>query len=93
MQHPIAWGSDFTPSIFFELQNRWVSAPRPKLSHRRRAAVLDGIDEAAGRREEIGSLVREELVPLGFRVVATSRPEGVRAGACLSQQWCPLSCK
>eukprot|EP00966_Prymnesium_polylepis_P009559 220508-Prymnesium_polylepis.1 len=39
--------------------------------------VLDGIDEAAGRRETISSFVRDALVPAGLRVVCTSRPEGV----------------
>ena len=40
--------------------------------------VLDGIDEAAGRRDSISSFVRDVLVLSGLRVVCTSRPESVR---------------
>eukprot|EP00966_Prymnesium_polylepis_P107311 2484449-Prymnesium_polylepis.1 len=39
--------------------------------------VLDGIDEAAGRRDDIQKLVLNVLVRMGQRVVTTSRPEGV----------------
>ena len=39
--------------------------------------VLDGIDEAAGRRDDIQELVLDVLVRMGQRVVTTSRPEGV----------------
>ena len=38
--------------------------------------VLDGIDEAASRATQIANLVHK-LVSMGFRVVCTSRPEGV----------------
>ena len=39
--------------------------------------VLDGIDEAAGRRYDIQKLVLNVLATMGQRVVTTSRPEGV----------------
>ena len=40
--------------------------------------VVDGIDEAAGRRDIISNFVHNTLVREGFRVVCTSRPEGVQ---------------
>ncbi len=39
--------------------------------------VIDGIDEAAGRRERVCQLVLEELVLMRLRIVVTSRPVGV----------------
>ena len=39
--------------------------------------VLDGIDEAARLKDNISRLVREHLVPMGIRLLCTSRPEGV----------------
>ena len=39
--------------------------------------VIDGIDEAAGRRETISRFIREFLVPMGMRIVCTARPEAV----------------
>ncbi|KAL1503443.1 hypothetical protein AB1Y20_011931 [Prymnesium parvum] len=47
-----------------------------------RAAVLliDGVDEAAALREVVEELVVRSLAPLGFRVLVTSRPEGVQKG-------------
>merc|ERR1711957_65012 len=39
--------------------------------------VLDGLDEAAGRSKAIEHLIFEDLVPMGFRCVITSRPEGI----------------
>ena len=39
--------------------------------------IIDGIDEAAGRKDSISRFIRQLLVPLGIRVVCTSRPEGV----------------
>ena len=39
--------------------------------------LLDGVDEAAGLRDEIEGFVHKELVPSGVRVLVTSRPEGV----------------
>ena len=45
-----------------------------------RAVVLciDGIDEAADLKDKLSDLVINKLVQLGHRVVATSRPEGVK---------------
>ena len=40
--------------------------------------LLDGIDEAAGFKHHIEDFLVNELVPMGMRTVATSRPEGVR---------------
>ena len=39
--------------------------------------VVDGIDEASGKREAVGALIQE--LSIAFRIVATSRPEGVEA--------------
>ena len=39
--------------------------------------LIDGVDEAAGLRDEIEAFVHKELVPSGNRVLVTSRPEGV----------------
>jgi hypothetical protein len=39
--------------------------------------LLDGVDEAAGLREEIEHFVHKQIVPSGNRVLVTSRPEGV----------------
>jgi len=47
------------------------------LQMRTLVVVLDGIDEAAGRRATISRFIREVLVPSGLRIVCTSRPEGV----------------
>ena len=40
--------------------------------------LIDGIDEAASLTQMIEDFILDTLVPLGLRVVATSRPEGVR---------------
>ena len=40
--------------------------------------LLDGVDEAAGLRDQIEMFVHKEVVPSGNRVLVTSRPEGVR---------------
>ena len=40
--------------------------------------VLDGIDEASGRRDDIQDLVLNVLVRMGQRLITTSRPEGVK---------------
>ena len=37
--------------------------------------LLDGVDEAAGKREAVENLVLKSLVPMGQRVVVSSRPE------------------
>ena len=39
--------------------------------------LLDGVDEAAGLRDQIEEFVHKEVVPSGNRVLVTSRPEGV----------------
>ena len=39
--------------------------------------ILDGIDEAAGRRASVSQLLRLDIAQHGLRVVATSRPYGV----------------
>ncbi|KOO22124.1 leucine rich repeat -containing protein, partial [Chrysochromulina tobinii] len=39
--------------------------------------LIDGVDEAAGLRDEIEYFIHQELVPSGNRVLVTSRPEGV----------------
>ena len=39
--------------------------------------LIDGVDEAAGLRDEIEEFIHGELVPSGNRVLVTSRPEGV----------------
>ena len=39
--------------------------------------LLDGVDEAAGLKDDIEAFVHKELVPSGVRVLVTSRPEGV----------------
>ena len=39
--------------------------------------LLDGVDEAAGLRDQIEDFVHKEVVPSGNRVLVTSRPEGV----------------
>ena len=42
--------------------------------------LLDGVDEAAGRRDIVEAFVHYELGPSGNRLVVTSRPEGVDLG-------------
>ena len=39
--------------------------------------LLDGVDEAAGLRDQIDDFVHGEVVPSGNRVIVTSRPEGI----------------
>ena len=39
--------------------------------------LIDGVDEAAGLRDEIEAFIHKDLVPSGNRVLVTSRPEGV----------------
>ena len=40
--------------------------------------LLDGIDEASGLKEELEDFVLSSLAPMRLRLVATSRPEGIR---------------
>lgn len=58
----------------------WLCMLIQAVQSRSLIVVLDGIDEATRHREVISRFVREVLVPEGFRVVCTSRPEGVRVG-------------
>jgi len=60
-----------------EARGQWLAMLAQALQMRTLVVVLDGIDEAAGRRNTVSRFVREVLVPEGFRVVCTSRPEGV----------------
>ena len=39
--------------------------------------LIDGVDEAAGLRDEIETFIHNDLVPSGNRLLVTSRPEGV----------------
>jgi len=39
--------------------------------------LLDGVDEAAGLRDQIDDFVHKDIVPSGNRVLVTSRPEGI----------------
>ena len=59
----------------------WLSMLMMALEMRTLVVVLDGIDEAAGRKATVSKLIREVLVPIGLRVMCTSRPEGVRKAA------------
>ena len=47
--------------------------------------LLDGLDEAAGLRDQVESFVHKELVPSGNRVLVTSRPEGVTLSLYMSR--------
>ena len=40
--------------------------------------LLDGVDEAAGLRDQIDDFVHKEVVPSCNRVLVTSRPEGIK---------------
>jgi hypothetical protein len=59
----------------------WLSMLMMALEMRALVVVLDGIDEAAGRKANVSKLIREVLVPIGLRVMCTSRPEGVKKSA------------
>jgi hypothetical protein len=39
--------------------------------------LIDGVDEAAGLRDQIEDFIHGDLVPSGNRILVTSRPEGV----------------
>ena len=41
--------------------------------------LFDGVDEASDRKEQVEDFVVRVLAKHGFRIVVTSRPEGVRA--------------
>ena len=55
----------------------WLNMLAQAYEMRALVVVIDGIDEAAGRRGTISKFIRELLVHRGVRVVCTSRPEGV----------------
>ncbi len=57
-----------------------TTVPMLVMALKMRALVLlvDGLDEAAGRKEVLEKYLVRTLVPMGFRIVATSRPSGVR---------------
>ena len=40
--------------------------------------LIDGVDEAANLRKTVEDIILRHIVPIGIRVVVTSRPEGVR---------------
>ena len=44
--------------------------------------LLDGIDEAGGRRQVLENFVLQVLCPMGIRIVATSRPDGMTLKFC-----------
>ena len=39
--------------------------------------LIDGVDEAAGLRDQIDAFVHREIVPSCNRVLVTTRPEGI----------------
>lgn len=54
----------------------WLCAVAQALEMRTAVVVIDGIDEASGRKDQVSQFVRQ-LVGLGLRVLCTSRPEGI----------------
>ena len=58
-------------------QESWLSMLTMALELKSLVIVLDGIDEAGGRKKQIVTFIVDVLVPAGMRVVCTSRPEGV----------------
>lgn len=63
--------------IEFGSHPKWLMMLTMAFELRAIVVVLDGIDEAAGRRKDIEKLVLDVLVQSGQRLVTTSRPEGV----------------
>ena len=59
-------------------RSEWLRMLEQALEMRHVIVIIDGIDEAAGRKEAVGRFLRQGLVQKGMRVMATSRPEGVR---------------
>ena len=55
----------------------WRSMLSQAFEMRALVVLIDGVDEAAGLRDEIEAFIHGELVPSGNRVLVTSRPEGV----------------
>jgi Leucine-rich repeat (LRR) protein len=56
----------------------WCTMLMQAYDMRALVVLLDGVDEAAGLRDQIEEFVHKEVVPSGNRVLVTSRPEGVR---------------
>ena len=59
----------------------WISMLTTALELRALVVILDGIDESAGHRHMINTLILDVLVPMGVRIFCTSRPEGVALDA------------
>ena len=57
------------------------------LAARAAIVLLDGVDEAAGARDEVARMVLD-LARGGHRVVATTRPEGVRLSTFARDDFC-----
>ena len=47
------------------------------MANRPASSAVDGVDEAAGLRDQIEEFVHKEVVPSGNRVLVTSRPGGM----------------
>ena len=58
----------------------WMMMLRQAFEMRSVVVIVDGIDEAAGRKQQIWRFLCQGLVQNGHRVVATSRPEGIEVG-------------
>jgi hypothetical protein len=56
----------------------WCTMLMQAYDMRALVVLLDGVDEAAGLRDQIENFVHKEIVPSGNRVLVTSRPEGVK---------------
>ncbi|CAJ1957588.1 unnamed protein product [Cylindrotheca closterium] len=57
---------------------QYVSFLTAKLEAQGLILLIDGVDEAAGKRQTIEEFIHDFLKPTGNRIVVTSRPEGVR---------------
>lgn len=56
----------------------WIAMLTTALELRSMVILIDGIDEAGSRRDQLTNLIVKVLVPMGLRVFCTSRPEGVQ---------------
>ena len=66
------------PRLLSQLQiYLWRKMLSQAFEMRALVVLIDGVDEAAGLRDEIEEFIHQELVPSGNRVLVTSRPEGV----------------
>jgi hypothetical protein len=57
-----------------QMHGEWLMMLSQAMEMRTMLVILDGIDEAAGRRDAVTAFVRDVLIGGGFRVVCTSRP-------------------